>query len=144
MEKIEWGKAVEGWRISASLDKNAFKLDEIIIVTVVFENVSERKLVYGAQGKDFDYILDCRNDRDEKMPYTLFGKRMEANRGMGKYITSELAPKEKLVNEICLTRHVDLSLPDRYRLTVSREIFPHEGRSEPPVVSNTCVFAIRE
>jgi hypothetical protein len=142
MKDLEWGKTVAGYRLSASLDRAAFKPHEAVVVTVVFENVTDRDLPYGAQGKDFDYTLDCRNEQENQVPFTLFGQRMKANRGQGRYITAELPPKECLVNEISVSRHLDLSLSGKYTLTVSREIFPHQNQNEPPVVSNTLAFEI--
>ena len=132
------------WRLSISLNQTVFKPGEPIVVNIFFENISEGMLAYGAQGKVFDYTLDCRNDRGEKVPFTLFGMRMEENKGMGRYIDGELASNEQLINEISLTRHLDLSLPDDYSLTVSREVFPHRGLNAPPVISNTVPFEIRD
>lgn len=144
MRDLEWGDSVTGWRLSTSLDRTRFVPGETIIVTIVFKNVSDQEQDYGAKGKDFDHNLDCRNEQDEKVPLTLFGKRMVDNRGEGRYIMGELASQEQLVSEISLARHLDLSLEGKYKLRVSREIFPHEDQNEPPVVSNTVTFEITE
>jgi hypothetical protein len=144
MKNLEWGKTIGGCRLSASLDKDIFKPGEEIIVTVVFENISDRELQYGVQAKDFDYTFDCQNEQGNQIPLTLFGKRMEANRGNGKYIIAQLPPQGSLVNEISASRHLDLSLNGQYTLTASREIMLHRNRTQPPVVSNTVAFKITE
>ncbi len=144
MNDLEWGKTVNGWRLSLSLDKKIFVPEEKILITFVFENISDQTLQYGAQGKDFDYILNCKNEAGEEVPLSVFGQRRKANRGMGRYIVSELKPKQNLVAEVSLTRHLDMTLSGKYTLTVSREIFPHQGRNDPPVISNTVTFEIRE
>lgn len=143
MKTLEWGKPVGGWRLSASLDKDVFKTGEPIILSIVFENASEKKQAYGAQGKEFDHDLNCRSASGEA-PLTLYGKRMKDNRGRGRYVDGELAPGQNLVSEIALSRHLDLTLAGKYSLTVVREVFPHEGRNEPVVVSNTCSFEIQD
>lgn len=144
MDNLNWGKPVNGWCLSASLDKMTFKSEEPIYVTVVFENVSEQTQGYGAQGKNFDYELVCLDKAGKEIPLTLFGQRMKENRGEGRYIMTELLPKQNIVNEISLTLHLDLSLPGKYTLTVSREIFPHEGSNESLVIANELSFEIVE
>lgn len=73
---------------------------------------------------------------------TLFGKRMKDNRDMVKHIMGYLPSKELLINEIVLNRPLDPTLPGKYVIKVTREIFPNEGRGEPPVVANSCTFEI--
>jgi hypothetical protein len=143
MTQVEWGEAIGGWRLSASLDKATFAVEERVIVTTIFKNVSDIEQGYGIQGRDFDYIFDCHNDRGEKVSPTLFGNRMAENRGHGRYLSNQLPPGESLVNEISVTRHLDLSLPGIYTLTVSREVFPQEGRG-PRLVSNAVQFEVTE
>jgi len=142
MGAVENEMSIKNWSLSVSTSKSTYKVCEPVIITVVLENISGEQQPYGIQDKDMDFILDCRNDRDEKMPFTLFGKRMIENRGIGRYIQGELEAGEKLTNKINLTQHVDLSLPDRYVLKVSREIFPHKGSPMPPVVSNKISFEV--
>lgn len=144
MSELQWGPATSGWRLSASLDRDAFKVDEAIHVAVVFENVAGQEQPYGAKGKDFDYDLDCRDPQGRRMPLSQYGQRMMDNREEGRYILHQLPPGGKLVNDILLSRNVDMTLPGKYTLTVRREVFPHDGRKEPPVVSNSCTFEIKE
>lgn len=144
MSDLQWGAAVGGWRLSGSLDKAEFKVGEPVPLNLVLENSSDTPLTFGAQNPDFDYFLKCNNERGEDVPLTLYGQRMKANRGLGKYIVAELGPKEQRAQELSLTRHLDLTLPGSYTVTVTREVFPARNRGEPAVVSNKCVFEIKE
>ena len=76
MEPMDWGRPVGGWRLSLSLDGNEFVAEERIIATIVFRNVSDREQHFGGHGPNFDYVLDCEMDHGEKVPPTLFGKRL--------------------------------------------------------------------
>jgi hypothetical protein len=141
MKNPESSQSSGRYRLVASLSKAVFKADEPVRVKVVFENASDQELPYGAQAKVFDYYLDCRDEQGEPMPFTRFGQRMAGNRGEGRYITSTLPAAEQLVNEISVSRQVDLTLPGRYTLRITREIFPGQGSSDR-VHSNVCSFEI--
>jgi hypothetical protein len=127
---------------SMSNPSPTFKGGDAIRVSLVFENTTDKELPYGAQAKDFDYPLDCRDERGERVPLTRYGHQMEANRGEGRYILSQLGPGQSLKNEILVSRHVDLTLPGKYTLKVTREVFPSRGSGEEPVASNTCSFEV--
>jgi hypothetical protein len=142
MNELKWGPSAGGWALSASVDKPVFAAEEPVLVTLVLKNVSSEPQGYGAQNKDFDYALDCKDELQESIPLNRFGKRMVENRGRGRFITGVLNPQEQLVNEISATLHLDLSLPGKYTLVVKREIFPGETKDEPTVVSNPCTFEI--
>ena len=57
-----------------------------------------------------------------------------------------LRANQQIVVELSLARHLDLSLPGKYRLKISRQ--PDESASGAPsaplVVSNTIEFEIKE
>jgi hypothetical protein len=78
------------------------------------------------------------------MPATLYGQRVEANRGEGRFIRSTLAPGDRLVNEITVNRLLDLTLAGHYTLNVWREVFPHQGGNQKTLVSNPCSFQITD
>jgi hypothetical protein len=88
--------------------------------------------------------MDCRFAHGDPVPLTLFGQRTLANRGEGRYISSTLAAGQFLTVEILVSRHLDLTVADRYTLRVTREVFPDHGAGQPLVVSNTCSFRIVE
>lgn len=113
-----------------------------MVATVVFQNTASTPRAIGGNGPDFDYNLDCRNQQNEKMPFTLFGKRMLENRGLGKVTGGVLEPGGKVVAEIVLNRHVDLTLPGPYTITVSREVIANQGKGGPIVGSNAVSFQI--
>jgi hypothetical protein len=144
MSTAESGHDISGFRLTVSLAKSIFTAGEQVWMTVEFRNVSGRELPYGAQAKDFDYVMDCRFAHGEPVPLTLFGQRTAANRGEGRYISSTLAADQHLTAEVLVSRHLDLTVADRYTLRVTREVFPSQGAGQPRVVSNTCSFRIIE
>lgn len=144
MSELAWGSTIDGWRLSASLDRPVFQVDEPVRVSVVFQNTADRPLPYGAQSKDFDYDLDCRDEAGKQVTVTRFGQRMMDNRGLVRYISSQVSPGGQLVNEISVSRHLDLTLAGKYTLTVARFAFPDSGQPGPRVVSNTVSFEIKE
>lgn len=127
-----------------SLPKAVFRPEEPIRLDVLFENISDRVLEYGVQGTEFDYVIECKDEHGQAVPLTRYGQRLEANRGMGRFLVCKISPGEHLSAEISVTRQLDLSLAGRYTLTVRREVFPHQGDTAPPVVSNACAFEIVE
>lgn len=141
MTELAWGATVGGWALSASLDKASFQAEEPVLVSLVLKNVSDGPLSYGTQNSDFDYVLECKNAQQEVVPLTLFGQRMQENRGRGRYVSKALLPQGQVVHEISATRHLDLSLPGKYTLIVTREISPGENDGQR-LVSNPCVFEI--
>lgn len=142
MNKPSPTQPTPGYRLTASLSGQAFKGDDPIRVSLVFENTTDKQLPYGAQAKVFDYVLDCRDERGERMPLTRYGHHVDANRGEGRYILSELGPGQSLRSEIIANRQVDLTLTGKYTLKVTREVFPGRGGNQEPVVSNTCSFEV--
>jgi hypothetical protein len=146
MEHLEWGRPTNGWRLSLSLDRNEFITEERIVATIVFQNASDREQRFGGHGADFDYVLDCSMVHGERVPPTLFGKMMLANREFAKTIGGVLQAKQQVVVEISLAHHLDLSLPGKYLLTVSRQA--DESASGAPnaplILSNTIAFEIKE
>jgi hypothetical protein len=143
MEDLQWGEPVNGWRLSLSLDKEIFTVEEPILATIVFQNVSTREQALGGHGRDFDYTLDCKTDYGEKVPFTLFGKKMLVNREIAKTTGGILQPKEQIVVEVSISHHLDLSLPGKYRLSVSRQALLDQP-GEPFILSNTVEFKIEE
>jgi hypothetical protein len=141
---LQWGPVVGGWRLSISLDRTEFRPVDPIILTIVFENASTSPQEYGAQAKFFDYFLSCRDEQGKEVPLTLYGERMKGNRGHGRYVGGELNHGERLVNELSITRFLDLTLDGTYTLTVSRDVFPHRENKTPPVKSNSISFKIEE
>ena len=146
MKDLQWGEPVKGWRLSLSLDKTSFATEEPVLATIVFQNVSNREQTLGGHGRDFDYTLDCKTDYGEKVPLTLFGKMMLANREIVKTTGGVLQPKEQIVVEVSISHHLDLSLPGKYRLYVSRQADASAsgGPDEPFIASNMIEFKIEE
>lgn len=130
--------------LNISLSRDVFPPGEPIWVRVVFENVSSTEQEYGAQSKDFDYILYCVDEQGGTVPPTLFGVRMAGNRGRGRYIRSVLGAGQQLINEILVSRHLDLSLVGKYSLRLTRDVFPNTAAHGPTIASNVCLFEISE
>jgi len=143
MKDLEWGEPVKGWKLSLSLDRTEFIAGEPIVATMVFRNVSSHEQVLGGHGRDFDYVMDCKTDYGEGIPLTLFGKRMLANRELVKTTGGTLKPNEQIVVEVVVSRHLDLSLSGKYRLSASRQALV-DGKDEPFVVSNVVAFTIED
>ena len=143
MEPLEWGQAVGGFRLSASLDKTTFSPCEPIRVSLVFRNVEKEPRPYTAQGADFDYDIDCRTVSGEPVALTAFGSRMKENRGHGRRAEGQLPPNGQLVSELLLGRHVDLSLGAKYTVTISRSVALGD-RTSAMVVANSLAFEVRE
>ena len=142
MSDMPWGPTVDGWRLSVSLDKTQFFQGTRIVATIVFQNLATQPRSIGGHGVDFDYELDCRNQQETRIPFTLFGKRMLENRGEGKATGGVLEPGDRIVAEIILSRHLDLTLPGRYAITVSRKAIAGAPDHETVVTSNTFSFEI--
>jgi hypothetical protein len=146
MEHLEWGRPVAGWRLSLSLDGKEFPTEERIAATIVFQNVSDREQRFGGHGPDFDYTLECTIGDGERVLPTSFGKTMLANRDLVKTTGGVLQANQQIVVELSLTHHLDLSLPGKYQLKVSRQA--DESASGTPnapiIVSNTVEFEIKE
>lgn len=144
MSNPESNKPADEYRLSASIGKASFRFDEPVRVNIIFENVSSHELPYGVQAREFDYLLECRNEQGQVMPATLYGQRVEANRGEGRFIRSTLAPGDRLVNEITVNRLLDLTLAGHYTLHVRRDVFPHQGGNQKTLLSNPCSFQITD
>jgi len=146
MEHLEWGSPVAGWRLSLSLDRKEFQPEQRIVATIVFQNISDREQRFGGHGPVFDYVLDCRMDYGQKVPPTLFGKTMLANRELVRTVGGALQAKQQVVVEISLTRLLDLSLPGKYLVNVSRQVDASASGapSDPFIVSNTVAFELKE
>lgn len=144
------GAAVSvGYRLTASMEKKQFSTEEPVYVSVVFENISGRELPYGAQGRDFDYLLECHYAPAESAPLTLapstvYGQRLAANRGEGRYIKSSLPMGGQLVNPLNVSRICDLSMPGRYTVQVTREVFPQRNQGFPVLSTEVLAFEIFE
>jgi hypothetical protein len=143
MTDLGWGDPVKGWKLSLSLDRKDFLAGEPVMATMVFRNVSSREQTLGGHGADFDYVLNCQTDYGEAIPLTLFGKRMLAGRDLVKTTGGTLKPNEDIVVEVVVSRHLDLSLSGKYRLSASRRALVDE-EGEPFVISNSVEFAIED
>jgi hypothetical protein len=68
---------------------------------------------------------------------------MLANRELVKTTGGTLKPNEQIVVEVVVSRHLDLSLSGKYRLSASRQALV-DGKDEPFVVSNVVAFTIED
>jgi hypothetical protein len=142
MTDMPWGPTVDGWRLSLSLDKPQFARGEKIVAAVVFQNTAAAPRGIGGSGVDFDYDIECRDQQGLPIPLTLFGRRMLENRGEGKATGGTLGPGEQVVAELALSLHLDLTLPGRYTVSVSRRPDTRNPGRAPVVKSNVASFQI--
>jgi hypothetical protein len=126
-----------GWRLTASLDRDRFRVDEPIHVTLVLENVSGRDLECVNAGSDFDYIPYCQVEGGGAPPPTCYGETVAGKRGRHLFGVLAVPAGGHVVHGLLLTRFVDLSVAGRYTLRVARA---HLG--EPRTLSNQCSFEV--
>lgn len=142
--ETQWGEPTDGWRLSLALDHTTYAHDAPIVATIRFQNVSGHEQRLGGDGRDFDHDLDCTTADGRRVPLTSYGKLMVENRGLGKATGGVLPPQGQTVVQLAISRHLDLSLPGRYRLVVSRQVFANEDPNAPRVVSNAVEFVRQE
>jgi len=142
MSELEWGAPTAGWRLSASLDKEKFIVGELVLVTLVTRNVSNRTNKIQVRSRWITYDFEV---RDEHGPVraTRFGEQIEGNRGMGSMGEPEFSPGETVTIELPLSRLFDLSLVGKYTVRASRMVYGSDGK-ELRLQSNTASFEIME
>ncbi|MBL8749291.1 MAG: hypothetical protein JNK78_09025 [Planctomycetes bacterium] len=136
----EWGEPTNGWRLSLSLDRATYAPDEPVVATIRFQNVSDHAQQLGGNGRDFDHDFSCTGVDGAPTPLTAYGKLMVENRGLGKATGGTLPPMGEISVQVPVSRHLDLSMPGRYRLEARRQVFANEDPAAPHVVSNTVEF----
>lgn len=139
-----WGEPTGGWRLSLSLPQATYAPDAPIVATIRFQNVSAREQQLGGNGRDFDHDFVCTLGDGAPVALTSYGRLMIENRGLGKSTGGVLPPRGQTEIQVQISRHLDLSLPGRYRLVASRQVFANEDPQAPFVVSNTVEFVRSE
>lgn len=143
MSELEWGDAIAGWRLAATLDKQTFAVEEPILVTVVLQNVTTSDQIYDPAGAEADVVLECRRADGQPVTLTAWGNRAATPGGAPRDSGVTLAAGQTALGEISATRQLDLTLPGSYQLTVSRGVPP--GRENGPRLrSKTCHFEVTE
>jgi hypothetical protein len=135
--KREWGKETEGQAISIMTKKATFASGELVVLTISLRNVGSQDTKIITQAPLGSYDIEVLGRNGEKVPLTLRGKVESETVGYGSSSVTLLKKGQECTVEVPLNRLFDMSLPGKYTVSVTREVWkPGVKAPAPKAISN--------
>jgi hypothetical protein len=144
MSEINWGSISEGLRLSATFDTYKTLVGRPVNLNIVLENVSDKEIVVVSRSRWTDYRLDLRDSENNKVELTAFGKNVAERAGITRRIKMKLAARQTIVDQILLNQLFDMSICQKYELTVAKDIYKLDSEGFSVVTSNQVEVLIDE
>ena len=134
----EWGKAVEGFRLSVSTETNIFQVGATVTLHVTFKNVGEEaKGVNLNSAADFD-ITVMLPDEEGMAPLTLRGKHWQESNLEASQFGGLMEAGQENRFLIDVDRLYDMTQEGTYRIWLSRRVHKRGNPREfATLISNT-------
>ncbi len=142
------------YSLTIGAGSGTFKRGTDVKIQIVLANLTDHQIsiarLNDTNGPEFEYVFDVRESDRRSVPLTRYGRAShgtpdagDVRQGCGDCsgFSEDVAPHEKITDEISVTKIHDLSKPGKYTVQVSR--FNDDGL-KTLVKSNTITITITE
>ena len=136
-----WGHVVEGFQLSARLEKESYAAGSPIWVTVAVRNAAKEPLrLLESLAPDHDYTAEVKDEYGKPVP----GTRYAGVLAWSSRIRTRIEPGMEVQRAILLSRLIDMTLSGTYTVTVKRRVSKAQGRDKVEVASNTILVKVED
>jgi hypothetical protein len=140
----EWGPIIQGFQLSARLEKDTVGIGEPIVLELFLRNTSREVLLLGHFG--LDYEITIADEQGNSVPLTEYGTRIKSAQKEIGVSLRKLGPGGEEQASIRVNDIYDMTLVGIYYITVERGgLFKQDGKPiNAKVVSNTVKVKITD
>ncbi len=141
--EYEWGAVSEGCQVSIQTEKEVYAYCEPIILKIAIRNNGEEPVLLIVARPDTDCIATVKNDRDETVPLTAYGRHLRDFLLGGLDHGVQLDAAQEREYALLVNRIHDMTRKDAYSVTVKCFVLKRDGKGYAEVISNTIQVEVK-
>ena len=144
VEKREWGKEVDGCRVSIQLKDYDEKKYGLVTLSLIFKRTGERRVRFEEPSLWTHYNLTVKNAKGERVPLTRYAEHLVRQSPDRKTVLVELPPDGQREYLLPMSRYYDMTLPGTYTISATLADCFITSNESIPLVSNTITVKVPE
>jgi hypothetical protein len=137
-----WGQAIEGQALSIATKKSEYAPAERVVLNIALRNEGSVDVLAPKRSPLAIYEVRVLGPDGKEVPHTLWGEKFSTSGKRGSMSVVCLKPGQQIFAEIDLSRLVDISVPGKYGLSVSRFVLKSGTKQGAKAESNELEIVI--
>ncbi|MBM4047809.1 MAG: hypothetical protein FJ279_22115 [Planctomycetes bacterium] len=130
-------KPVEGFQLTARLEKEEIQACQPVALVVTLRNLSKDTLAFPESAPYRDYRLVVKDSNGREVPLTRYGKAIKDTEGEFRLVVTDLPAHSELRATLLVNRYYDMTVTDTYSVSVRRDVLLKSRDRVVEVLSNS-------